>query len=373
MNNSIKIYSEIERGRDWVDRYRGKKPIFACILGFTETGSIEGISAAGATPEARRYTAVADAEYLINGATKNPVYPLPPLAAGVSPILISRAVTETFNLPIYLFNAGLPLFPSVPSVDLGGIPAQCLTTGKALPLRMVTHLWQQGRIWGAKLARDAKDKDSYVIISECVVGGTTTASAVLTALGIDAAGKINSSHPQCNHRQKQEIVAAGLSELARLKANPSPLEIVAAVGDPMQIVAAAMATRVSKSAGVLLAGGTQMLTVYALMLAIGTYLGDRPCLDNIVVGTTRWVAEDPTGDTVGLVRNIKPIVPLLATQLDFSSSKFASLRAYEEGFVKEGAGAGGCAIASYLLAQWSSIELAAAVEKLVTELELSRT
>jgi uncharacterized protein (TIGR00303 family) len=371
MTDSIKIYSEIERGRDWVGRYRRKKPIFACILGFTETGSIEGISAAGATPEARRYTAVADAEYLINGATKNTVYPLPPLVAGVSPVLISRAVTETFNLPVYLFNAGLPLFPSVSSIDLGGIPAQCLTTGKALPLRVVTHLWQQGRIWGAKLAQDTKD--SYVIISECVVGGTTTASAVLTALGIDVAGKINSSHPQCNHRQKQEIVAAGLSELARSNANPSPIEIVAAVGDPMQIVAAAMATRVSKSAGVLLAGGTQMLTVYALMMAISTYFGDRPYLDNVVVGTTRWVAEDPTGDTVGLVRNIKPIVPLLATQLDFSSSKFASLRAYEEGFVKEGAGAGGCAIASYLLAQWSSIELVAAVEKLVTELELSRT
>jgi uncharacterized protein (TIGR00303 family) len=224
---------------------------------------------------------------------------------------------------------------------------------------------------GLNLGREAQD--SYVIISECVVGGTTTALAVLTALGIDAAGKINSSHPQCNHQQKQAIVAAGLSKLERSSANPSPIEIVAAVGDPMQIVAAAMATRVSRSAGVLLAGGTQMLTVYALMLAVCAYFGDRPYLDNIAVGTTRWVAEDPTGDTVGLVRSIKPIVPLLATQLNFSRSKFASLRAYEEGFVKEGAGAGGCAIASYLLAQWSSTELIAAVEKLVSELELSRT
>ncbi len=364
---NIKIYSQSDQGSSWIGRYRGRSPVFACILGFTETGLIEGISAAGATPEARKYTAIADAEFLINGIQKSPAHPLPPLTVGVSPVFISRAVITAFNLPVYLFNAGLPLCPSIPNIDLGGIPARCLTTGKALPRNTVIHLWQQGLIWGDKLAKEAED--SYVIISECVVGGTTTALAVLTALGIDATGKVNSSHPQCNHQQKQAIVAEGLSRLA---VNPSPLDIVAAVGDPMQIVAAAMTARASRKTGVLLAGGTQMLAIYNLMLAVCAYFKEKPNLENIVVGTTRWVAEDPTGNTVGLVERIKPIVPLLATQLNFSTSKFASLRAYEEGFVKEGVGAGGCAIASYLLAGWSSMDLVAAVEKLVEELQLSR-
>jgi len=38
-------------------------------------------------------------------------------------------------------------------------------------------------------------------------------------------------------------------------------------------------------------------------------------------------------------------LPLLATQLDFSASKYPVLQAYQQGFVKEGVGAGGCAIA----------------------------
>jgi uncharacterized protein (TIGR00303 family) len=364
---SVKIYSQHDRGHNWFDRYRGKTPVFACILGFTATGLVEGISAAGATPESRKYTAIADAEFLINGVQKNPAYPLPPLTVGVSPVLISRAVTTACNIPIYLFNAGLPVPPNVPCIDLGGMPAQCLTSGQALPEKTVLHLWQQGLVWGDRLAKETEG--SYLIISECIVGGTTTALAVLTALGIDAAGKVNSSHPQCNHRQKQAIVAAGLSKLG---INPSPIEIVAAVGDPMQVVAAAMLVKASQSSGVLLAGGTQMLTVYGLMLSLSNYFGVRPDLDNIVVGTTRWVAEDPTGDTVGLAEKIQPKVPLLATELNFSSSKFASLRAYEKGFVKEGVGAGGCAIASFLLAQWSSQDLVSAIEKLVEEIELSK-
>jgi uncharacterized protein (TIGR00303 family) len=364
---NIKIYSQHDRGGHWLARYRGRSPVFACILGFTETGLIEKISAAGATPEARKYTAIADAEFLIDGVQKNPAYPLPPLTVGVSPVLLSRAVVTAFDLPVYLFNAGLPLSPSVSSIDLGGIPARCLTTGKALPRNTVIHLWQQGLIWGDKLAKEAKD--GYVIISECVVGGTTTALAVLTALGIDAAGKVNSSHSQCNHQQKQAVIAEGLSKLG---VNPSPIEIVAAVGDPMQIVATAMAARASRKVGVLLAGGTQMLAVYALMQAFNPYFNEKFNSDNIVVGTTRWVVEDPTGDTVGLVEKIQPIVPLLATQSNFCTSKFASLRAYEKGYVKEGVGAGGCAIASYLLAGWGSTELMTAVEKLVEELQLSR-
>jgi len=43
----IKIYTQITQGKQWLEQYRGKLPVFACILGFTETGLIPGISAAG--------------------------------------------------------------------------------------------------------------------------------------------------------------------------------------------------------------------------------------------------------------------------------------------------------------------------------------
>ncbi|MFM6063351.1 MAG: TIGR00303 family protein, partial [Microcystis panniformis] len=40
----IKIYTEIERGQNWLERHQKSSPIFALVLGFTETGLIPGIS-----------------------------------------------------------------------------------------------------------------------------------------------------------------------------------------------------------------------------------------------------------------------------------------------------------------------------------------
>jgi uncharacterized protein (TIGR00303 family) len=355
----ICVYTQNQQGQRWLQQYQGQKPVFACVLGFTETGLILGISAAGATPADRQYTAIADAEFLVNGPQPHPQYPLPPLDVGASPVLISRAVVEAQGIPVHLFNAGLPHPPAVSVIDLGGTPARCLSQGNALDLSTVESLLNQGLLWGAKLAAQAPA--SYVILGECVVGGTTTALAVLTGLGMTAAGKVNSSHLTCNHEQKWALVETGLKRAGL--AFPSPLPIVAAVGDPMQIVVAGMAIAASRTCGVMLAGGTQMLAVYALLRAIAAdrNLAWQP--EQIVVGTTRWVVEDPTGDTVGLAHLIGD-VPLMATQLSFAASRFHQLRAYEQGYVKEGVGAGACAIAAHLYQGWHQEELLQAIETL---------
>lgn len=373
----IRIYTEIEQGEAWIAKYRGHLPLFACVLGFTETGLIPGISAAGRTPEDRKYTACADAEFLYYGADHQPKYPLPPLTAGASPVLISRAVVETLKIPIYLFNAGLPQFPAVPVIDLGGSPARCLSDGAAMELSMVNHLLEQGLIWGDRLADNVQQ--GYLILGECVVGGTTTALAILTALGIDAVGKVNSSHPICNHTQKWAVVQAGLEKAFPKRGENSsfspasiidPLQLVAAVGDPMQVVVAGMAIAASRRCGVMLAGGTQMLAVYALMSAIAEAYGLSWRSQEVVVGTTSWVAEDPTGGTIDLAlslgRNSKnpygQIPPLLATQLSFANSRYPQLQAYEQGFVKEGVGAGAACIAASLSHNWQQNQLLSAIE-----------
>ena len=360
----FRIYTNQLLGQKWVENYQVYSPIFACILGFTDTGLIPGISAAGATPEARRYTAIADAEFLINGVKSTYKYSLPPLSQGVSPVFITRAVIESCNIPIYLFNAGLPIPPAVPYIDLKGQNAKCLSTGKALPISLVYDLFQQGLNWGQKLSKKATK--NYFILSECVVGGTTTALAILTGLGINATGKVNSSHPNCNHEQKEIIVKQGLtnagsSDFCQLI---DPFQLVAAVGDPMQIVVAGMAISASIKTGVMLAGGTQMLAVYALIKAIINTSQYQAHLDNIIVGTTRWVAEDVTGDTVGLADSIVT-VPLLATKLNFSSSSYEQLKMYEQGYVKEGVGAGGSAIAASLSFNWTQEKLFNTIENLV--------
>lgn len=355
MTDAIAIYTQETQARSWLDRHQGKKPHFACVLGFTETGLIPGISAAGATPADRQLTAIADAEFLVNGVQPHPKFPLPPLDIGASPVLISRAVVEALEIPVTVLNAGLPRSPSIGAIDLQGSPARCVSTGAALDRSIVYQLFYQGLRWGKKLAESA----DYLVLGECVVGGTTTALAVLTGLGIDAAGKVNSSHSVCNHAQKWELVQQGLA----VRPN-DPFSIVAAVGDPMQITVAGMAIAASRSKGVLLAGGTQMLAVYALIRAIvETESLDWNC-DQIIIGTTRWVAEDPTGDTVGLAASLKDAA-LIATRLNFTHSRWSQLQAYERGFVKEGVGAGGCAIAASVFQNWGQAELLDAIEQLI--------
>ncbi|MEH1821338.1 MAG: TIGR00303 family protein [Nostoc sp.] len=385
-NSQISIYTQKEQGEEWLRRYRGCLPIFACVLGFTETGLIPGISAAGRTPEDRKYTACADAEFLYYGPEHKAQYPLPPLAAGASPVLISRAVFESLKIPVHLFNAGLPQPPAVPVIDLGGAPAKCLSGGAAMEITTVHHLLEQGLLWGERLATNIQQ--GYLIIGECVVGGTTTALAILTGLGIDAAGKVNSSHPVCNHTQKWALVQTGLEKMkgsrgqgaggreqdetfqSQIQNSVDPLELVAAVGDPMQVVVAGMAIAASRSCGVMLAGGTQMLAVYALMSAIAQAYALSWQPEEIVVGTTRWVAEDPTGATVDLALNLEKTSltesgrtpPLLATHLSFADSRYPQLRAYEQGFVKEGIGAGAACIAAHLSQDWQQHQLLAAIE-----------
>ena len=337
-------------------------------MGFTATGLIPGISAAGATPSDRRATALADAEFLARGAAPNYTYPLPPLTVGVSPAFISRAIVEALQVPVYLFDAGLPValetIPGVAAIALEGRQAAaCLSGGRALGRDGAERLFQAGWDWGDRLGR----QHAYLVLGECVVGGTTTAQAVLSGLGFAVAGKVNSSHPTCNHRQKQAIVAAGLAR-ARLTAPNSsdfdPIAVAAAVGDPMQLAVAGMTLAASLHGGVLLAGGTQMLAVWALARRIARERQIPFDPSQIAIGTTRWVTEDASGDTVGLARLLGE-VPLLAATVDFSTARWPALQAYERGFVKEGVGAGGCAIAAHLYAAWTSSQLLASVEALM--------
>ena len=368
--------------RAWISRYRNQKPHFACILSFTETGLQPQISAAGATPEARRTTSLADGEYLCRGF--NHQYPLPPLSAGVSPAVIARAILTYCDIPIHLFSTGLPQALCVPHTLLPTVLAKDLSTGAAMSLEQATQLFKSGCEQGRRLGRTCPN--SYWILSESVVGGTTTAQAILTALGYPVAGKISSSHLLSNHVQKQALVQTGIqrwqcdrqrsptSSISPLKvqrqstyiANAHPLEAAAALGDPMQLVAAGMMLSISQTAGVLLAGGAQMLAVYALARAIAKSQDIFWNPHQVIIGTTRWVVEDSSADTIRIAQIIQ--APYIASQLSFARSPYVQLRAYEQGFVKEGTGAGGCAIAAHLYKHATNDQLRHAIEAALRQL-----
>ncbi len=352
----------------WIAQHRGQRPTFACILSFTETGLIPQISAAGKTAEDRRATAAVDGEFLL---AKPPLQRrLPLLSAGISPAVISRAVLHSLSIPIHLLSTGLPVALSVPHIALPTVLARSVETGCAMSLAEAEALFTAGLGWGERLAC----AHSYLVIAECVVGGTTTAQAVLTALGYEAAGRMSSSHLVGNHGQKQALVDQGIAlwqqrrrhfsgdrtDLDQPSYSTLAMSAAAAVGDPMQLVAAGMLLSASRVSGVLLAGGAQMLAVYALAKAIAQQNSLTWQTQRVVVGTTRWVIEDSSADTVAIAHQIK--APYIASQLHFGQSPYAQLRAYEQGFVKEGVGAGGCAIVAHLYKGWTRSQLRHAVE-----------
>jgi NaMN:DMB phosphoribosyltransferase len=120
---------------------------------------------------------------------------------------------------------------------------------------------------------------------------------------------------------------------------------VSKVGDPMQPLAAGIVLGATQAGcEVLLAGGSQMLAVAALVQA----LHGSAALDRLAIGTTRWVVEDPAADIPGLAAEVSPALAVLAANLDFSCSRHRALGAYEGFLVKEGVGAGGASIAALL-------------------------
>jgi uncharacterized protein (TIGR00303 family) len=161
-------------------------------------------------------------------------------------------------------------------------------------------------------------------------------------MGIAAKGKVSSSMPGNPHNLKTKTVEEGLKarKLAFGELANDPLGAISCVGDPMIPVFAGLVLGAAEKVPVIMAGGTQMSAVLAVVNALNPNI-----LGNVAVGTTRWIINDKTSDLKGLVSEIAD-VPILAADLDFAHSKFSGLRAYEAGVVKEGVGIGGSTIAA---------------------------
>lgn len=319
---------------------------FVLALGSTCTSDIEGVSAAGVTPQARRLTPCVDAEALVLGKTLDGgTIPASPLGI-VSPVVITRPALAFLNLQTTIVDCGTFKSPGVPHLQLRKHPANCLSSGQALDAEEVEFLYHSGKLLGQEIA----DNNSYLIIGECVPGGTTSALGVLTALGFQVGSLLSSSLPQNNHSLRESLVSQGLkhSNLTAADFTSDPLKAVAAVGDPMQAFAAGMCQTASQKIPVLLAGGSQMLAVWALMTCLDKASNTAMAAGKIAVITTKWVAFDPQAQVSKLAGLVN--APFAAACPDFMQSRHSGLQAYEQGNVKEGMGAGGSMAAAHLIA-----------------------
>lgn len=352
---------------DALQNRKGKGAFFLCVAS-SASSDIEGISAAGASPELRRLTPSIDAEALITGQPAGGAeLPVSPTGV-VSPVVITRACTELAGFGITVVDCGTFKHPDLPELKrVGKGSSRCVSTGCAQNYEDVRELFYSGLEIGAEIS----DQVEYIILGECVPAGTTTALGVLTALGISAAGLVSSSLQMANHDTKSRLITDGLNAAALTLAEVQerPLKSVAALGDPMQPFVAGVALAASTKVPVILGGGSQMLAVYALAQAI--LKSDMKVLDRserrrVSVVTTKWVVDDKTSNVGELSRILG--APFACACPNFYLSKHEGLRSYEDGNVKEGVAAGASMAVAHLAGGAEPEEIMAAIDRMYDEM-----
>lgn len=338
--NDMKIVGDRRKAQNFIERARGKDCHFICVISYTKTCEIPGITVAGANPELLKYTPAADVEFLYHGKCKC-IKAVPATPDGKpTPALITRAALKTADISLTVIDAGSKIKPDIPYVTIELQSGENIANGHALDHDMVKRSFDESIRLGSKLSKDRE----YLVIGESMPAGTTTAMGVLMSMGVDAKYKVSSSMPENPHKLKLSTVENGMKSASISFGNLAnePFKAISYMGDPMIPTVAGMAIGASTSSMVMLAGGTQMASVLSVINAI-----DKDALGNIVIGTTKYITDDDTSDISKLVSSIAD-VPILACDPHLDRSSKQGLRAYANGFVKEGVGAGGACIASML-------------------------
>jgi uncharacterized protein (TIGR00303 family) len=240
-------------------------------------------------------------------------------------------------MPLYIVDGGTKIRPNLPCFDVGGTYGESILTGKAVS--NVRECFEKGKILGEMLSRT----HDFVVISENCAGGTTTALAVMMAMGVVKENLVSSSSPNNPKELKTRIVnealaAAGvkIGDLAK-----DPLKAIEYVGDPMMPANVGILIGAAKRVPVIVGGGTQMAAIIAAAVAL-----DPSVVGNVIQGTTRWLVNDPNSDIKKIMASVHADVPIVYVNMDYSESPYEGLQAYEWGYIKEGVGCGGSSVAA---------------------------
>ena len=334
---SLGIYGNEAIAKDVLSRIWGKRGVFTCTVANTRTSTIPGVSDAGDTPELTLFTGPADAELLINGKTTC-MKGIPINPGGIpTPATLTLAALELSGMPCFIVNGGCSVVPYVPFFDMGGECGDYITTGRAV--KNVRTEFEKGMMLGRMLAK----ANDFVVISESCAGGTTTALAVMTAMGVLKENLVSSSSPNNPKELKTRLVAEAL-EAAGIGPGDladDPLRAIECGGDPMMPANIGIVCGAAPHVPVIIGGGTQMGAVIASVIKLHPEL-----VGNIVQGTTRWLMEDANSSMRRIIDCITPDVPAVYVNVDYTGSPYEGLQAYEWGYIKEGAGCGGSSVAA---------------------------
>lgn len=298
---------------------------FLLAVGSTRTATIEGISAAGADPEAVLQTPAADAELVAYGRPLSGL-PVPMSPSGCpTPALVTRAVRKLIGFDLLVLDAGLAKRTAAPTVAVGSEPGGDIRDAEALPAARSIYDAARELVNGLP--------DDEILIGESVPGGTTTSLGVLRALGKPFG--VSSSLPDNPLQLKERVVAEGLeaSGLEPGDAADAPLRALRTMGDPaLAAVAGSIAGAAEAGTEVTLAGGTQLVAAAALARHDGI---DHP----LTLATTSFLADT---DGVDLQRAAARLdLELAVTDPGFDHADHPALDGYVRGEAKEGVGMGG--------------------------------
>ncbi len=343
--NDFEIYLDGDGGRSFVDSVRGRRFSLALVISHTDTSEIPGLTAAGSSPEMMRFTPPADAEFIHYGSCMC-IDTIPTTPDGKpTPALLTKVALESASIPHMVINAGSRVLPNLPFIATNLPHGNNIRLAPAMDPSDVVHAVDFGRIVGRALAA----MTDCLIIGESLPAGTTTAMAVLQGLGYDV--KTSSSSRDNPVNLKKSIIEQASS---RLK-DKDPFSVVANMGDPMIPFVSGMLSTASGICKVLLAGGTQMAAVLAFAKTLGFHSSA------VAIGTTRYIVDDKSADLLDTVRMIGG-VPVIAVDPGLSESKIPGLKAFSQGFAKEGVGAGGSLLSAMLRAELGRDKLLEKIE-----------
>ncbi|MDR3206498.1 MAG: hypothetical protein LBT41_05365 [Candidatus Methanoplasma sp.] len=219
---SLKIHGNKKIAESLLSRMWGKKGIFTCTVANTLTSAIPGISDAGDTPELTLFTPAADAELLVLGRTVC-MKGIPINPGGIpTPATLTKAALELGDIPCLIVDGGCKVPPNLPCINVGGECGRVITSGNSVS--NVKRSYEYGIILGEMLSRH----NSYVVVSESCAGGTTTALAVLMALGVTKENLVSSSSPNNPKELKTKTVMTALKNAG--------IEIGGLSDDPLRAV-----------------------------------------------------------------------------------------------------------------------------------------
>jgi uncharacterized protein (TIGR00303 family) len=346
LHKDVDVFVQKQRGEKFLEQLEKKQFLFSLVISYTETCTIPGITVAGKTPEVLPYTSPADAEFLNFGYCKC-IDAIPMTPDGKpTPALLTKTALESASIPNIIVNAGSKIAPQLPCFETGLPHGKNIATDPAMSLDDVTHAVEYGRMIGRALGSTT----DCLVIGESIPGGTTTSQAVLTSLGIN--GMVSSSMQENPLSIKQKIA----TDVAKRTESKNQFDVIANCGDPMIPTVAGILSTASYQTKVILAGGTQMAAVLAFSRITGY---NR---DNVALATTSYVTDDQSANLVQMISQIDEI-PVFSVRLALGDSKIDGLRAFANGFVKEGVGAGGASLAAMLKVGIDSKQLLDLTEK----------